>query len=170
MSQFMALFVAVAACFILGCGNYEPAAPVAPRAPASPPMTGGSASGPTAGAGPQAGPAAPQGASPMPFLDQKKQVPPQQEWTREIASRRGGTISFRVTSQGPFAVTLVTGRGYQALVNGAALSKEDGLLSLDCKGPSHEGKVTVPPGSSWFILENHTNQAAEMHLECFAAE
>jgi hypothetical protein len=102
-------------------------------------------------------------------LDAKKQVPSRREWTKELVSRQGGALSFRVTSQGPFAVTVVTDRGYKALVGGGAMSKEDGLFSIDSKGPTFEGKVTVPLGSSWFIIENQANQSVEIHLECFAA-
>jgi hypothetical protein len=68
-------------------------------------------SGCKSGTGPSAGPG-------KPFLDEKKQVPAHLEWNREVTSRTGGTITFRVTSQGPFAVTVVTGKGYQALQGG----------------------------------------------------
>ena len=49
-----------------------------------------------------------KGHSAAPFLDAKKQVPSRREWNKEVGSRQGGAISFRVTSQGPFAVTVVT--------------------------------------------------------------
>jgi len=111
-----------------------------------------------------------QGGGSAPFVDQKKQVPARREWTKEIVSRRGGPLSFRVTSQGPFAVTVVTDRGYKALLGGAALNREDGLLSRDSGGTPLEGIVTVPAGSAWFILENQASQAVEMHLECLAAD
>jgi hypothetical protein len=65
---------------------------------------------------------------------------------------------------------VVADRGYKAILDGAALRKEDGLLSQDSRGPTLEGRVTVPVGSSWFLLENQTNHAVEMRLECSAAE
>jgi hypothetical protein len=105
------------------------------------------------------------------FLDQKKQVPPHLEWTRQMTSRNGGTISFRVTSQGPFAVTVVTDQALKALRSGnqKALNKSDILLMTDSTPTTYAGKVTVPPGSSWFIIENQTDKAVEFHLECFSA-
>jgi hypothetical protein len=50
-----------------------------------------------------------------PFLDQKKQVPARLDWSREITTKRGGNISFRITSQGPFTAMLVTDKMYQAI-------------------------------------------------------
>jgi hypothetical protein len=103
------------------------------------------------------------------FLDQKKEIGPHLEWNREIISRRGGTITFRVTSQGPFGVMVVTAQAWKAMQSGndKAISKTDVLLSLDSKGPTHEGKVTLPAGSFYFILENQSNNKVEFHLECF---
>jgi hypothetical protein len=104
-----------------------------------------------------------------PFLNEKKELEPRQEWNREVISRSGGTISFRVASQGPFAVTVVTAKGYQALKGDdpKALDKADVLLTVDSKGPTHEGKVTLPAGSSYFIIENQADKKAEVHLQCF---
>lgn len=182
MWHLSAFSLGVAGCCIFGCGSYEPAGPGTSRpsegqsrgsgvtptsdsAPQGPPLAV-----PVASAGPQTGAAAPQGGGAAPFLDQKKQVPPRGEWNKDIVSRRGGAVLFRVTSQGPFAVTVVTDRAYKALVGGGDLRKEDGLLSIDSKGPAFEGRVTVPPGSSWFIIENQARQTVEMHLQCFASE
>jgi hypothetical protein len=156
------------------------------KAAESKPITWGPASGPQGG---PAGPPAPDGqAGPLPqnrqsgppvqgegaggvaaFLDQEKEVGPQLEWNREVTSRMGGTFSFRVTSQGPFAVTVVTDAAYKAVVSGGGQlpRKEDILLRVDSQGPSVDGKVTVPPGSSWFIIANQTNQTVRLHLLCF---
>src|SRR5262249_24324357 len=97
------------------------------------------------------------------------EIVPQQEWNREVTSRNGGTIAFRVESQGPFAVTVVTDRGYKALVGGnaSAIKKEDMLLTIDSTEPTLERDITIPPGSSWFIIRNDINQKAEIHLQCF---
>jgi hypothetical protein len=104
-----------------------------------------------------------------PFLDEKKEVGPRLEWNREVTARSGGTISFRVTSQGPFAITVVTEKGYKALQGGdkKAFDKRDILLTVDSKEPSQEGKVTLPAGSSYFIIENQTDKKVELHLQCF---
>jgi hypothetical protein len=107
-----------------------------------------------------------------PFLDQKKQVPPGLDWNREITTRRGGTVLFRVTGPGAFAVTVVTDRTYRALTNRdrKAMRKEDVLLTVDAKGPTYEGKVPVPPGTSWFIIENQSDSDVEFQLQCFAVK
>jgi len=103
------------------------------------------------------------------FLDQKKEIGPRLEWSREITSKSGGTIRFRVTSQGPFGLTVVTDKGYKAIQGDRkALSKEDVLLTTDSKASTYEGNVALPPGSSWFIIENQTDGNAELRLQCFA--
>jgi hypothetical protein len=104
------------------------------------------------------------------FLDQKKEIGPRLEWNREITSKSGGTFTYRVTSQGPFAVTLINEKAYKALMGGnrKAFNKEDVLLTIDCKESTFEGKATIPAGSSWFIIENQTDKNVEMHLQCFA--
>ncbi len=103
------------------------------------------------------------------FLDQKQQVPPHLEWDREVTSRDGGTISFRVTFQGPFAVIVVTDQARKALQSGyqEPLNKSDILFTTDSKQPTYAGTVTVPPGTAWFIIENRADTAVELHLECF---
>jgi hypothetical protein len=109
------------------------------------------------------------GGAGKPFLDEKKDVPPHLEWNKEVTSRNGGTISFRVESQGPFAVTIVTDKGYKAMAtkNKSAFTKTDVLLTVDSKTNNYEGSVTIPAGSSWFIIENQTDKNAEIHLQCF---
>jgi len=49
-----------------------------------------------------------------------------------------------------------------------ALKKEEVLLTEDSKEAALEGKVTLPVGSSWFIIENRTDKKVEMHLQCLA--
>ena len=104
-----------------------------------------------------------------PFLDQKKVVPPRMEWSREIVSKNGGSFTFRVSSQGPIGVTLITARGYKASIerNDKAFKKEDVILTVDSKNGQYKGYVTVPAGSSWFIIENQTDKEVEIHLQCF---
>jgi hypothetical protein len=102
------------------------------------------------------------------FIDQKKEIGPRLEWNREVNSKSGGTFSFRVTSDGPFAVTLITDKGYKAIKMGKTLTKQDLLLTVDSKDPSFEGKATVAAGSSWFIIENQTDKNVTIHLQCFA--
>jgi len=102
------------------------------------------------------------------FLDEKKTVPPHLEWTRDVISRNGGVISFRVESQGPFAITVATGRAVKMIQSGdkKPIDRSDVLLIADSNGPSHEGKVTLPVGSSFFIIENRSDKPVEFHLQC----
>lgn len=106
------------------------------------------------------------------FLDDKRGVEPHVEWNREVSSRTGGTIAFRVSSTGPFAVTVITGQAYKALQSGDQnpISQSDILLTVDAKGPTYEGRVTVRAGSSYFIMENKGDKAVDLHLECFEAK
>jgi hypothetical protein len=53
-----------------------------------------------------------------PFLDQKKTVPSRLEWNREVTSKRGVTVAFRVKSRSPFAITIVTDRAMKAMKSG----------------------------------------------------
>jgi hypothetical protein len=105
-----------------------------------------------------------------PFLDKTYTVPSRLEWNTDFNSTSGGTISFRVSGQAPFGVTVVTDAAYQALQkkNSKTISKTDVILIADAIDNVYEGKVTVPPGRSWFILENRTGKEVEFHLECFA--
>jgi hypothetical protein len=105
------------------------------------------------------------------FLDETRQVPPRKEWTREITSRGGGTFMFRVESQGPFEVTVVTDKGFRALTGAdqSTFSKQDVLLKAVSKEPTLEKSATVPPGSSWFIIENQSDKPVQLHLQCFSS-
>jgi hypothetical protein len=103
-----------------------------------------------------------------PFLDATFDVPSGKEWNKDVIARKGGTISFRVTSQGPFAVTVVTDKGRKALMSGGKVDKADILLTENSKEAMFEGKVTLPAGKSWFIIENQTKKSAKIRLECTA--
>jgi len=102
-----------------------------------------------------------------PFLDQKKEVPAGREWIREVTSRFGGTFRFRVTAQGAYAVTVITDKGYRALQAKQKVNKDDILLTFDSQEPTLERSLTVGAGSTWFILENHTDKTVEFRLQCF---
>lgn len=106
----------------------------------------------------------------LPFLDKKKQVGPKLEWNTEIVSKNGGTITFELTSQGPFAVLLVNEKAYKALLANQKFQKADVLLDADSKVQKMEKTVTIPPGSSWFIIENQAAMNVEFHLQCFAGK
>jgi hypothetical protein len=86
-----------------------------------------------------------------------------------VSARKGGTISFRVSSQGPFGVTVITEKGYKWLRSRErkGLNKADVLLTVDSKALTYEGKVALPAGSSYFIIENQTDKKVEVHLQCF---
>ena len=103
------------------------------------------------------------------FLDAKKETPARLEWNREIVSKRGGNIAFRVTSQGPFTVTVIKGESWKALQrkDKTGVKKEDVFLMKDSNDPTYEGKVTLPAGSVYFILDNRSEKKVEFHLQCF---
>jgi hypothetical protein len=101
------------------------------------------------------------------LYDEEKDVPAEQFWAHEVTSRRGGTISFRVTCPGPFVVTVLTSQGIAKRKRRQRFQKEDVLLTQESKGPTLEGAVTLGPGSSWFVIENHTKQPTKIRLECF---
>ena len=105
-----------------------------------------------------------------PFLDEKFEVPPSLEWSKEVTAKKGGAaITYRITSQGPLALTIVTEKGYKALTGSDknAFDKADFLHKDDSTGSSLEGSITLPPGSSYFIIQNRSDQKVEIRLECF---
>src|SRR5262249_7797522 len=94
-----------------------------------------------------------------PFLDQRKTMPAKLEWNREIVSRFGGPMKFRITSQGPFSVILVTSRVHKAMLANTITPdmKKECLVDVDAKGSELERTVTLLPGSYVFIIENQAN-------------
>jgi hypothetical protein len=106
---------------------------------------------------------------PPAFLDERKAIPAGLEWSREVTAKQGGAIGFRITSQGPFAITVVTGAAFQAVQtnNKAAFKKKDVLLVNNCKGPQYQGSVKLPAGSSYFVIKNGAGKPVEFRLECF---
>jgi predicted Zn finger-like uncharacterized protein len=104
---------------------------------------------------------------PAPMLDERKTLQPGTEWSREVTSQFGGALPFRISSQGPFSLTVVNKRGYDAARSKAAIDKNDVLLTADSKGTEYEDRVTLPGGRSYFIIANKSTNAAEIHLECF---
>ncbi len=108
MWQLVALFVGVAVCGIFGRKQYNPPPPATSGHGSAASGQTSAISGQASAALGQASPSAAKGTSAGPFLDAKKQVPSRREWNKEVVSRQGGAISFRLTSQGAFAVTVVT--------------------------------------------------------------
>jgi hypothetical protein len=43
---------------------------------------------------------------------------------------------------------------------------KDLLMTADSRGSGYEGKVTVPAGRSWFIIENRSGKKVELRLVC----
>src|SRR5262249_24951190 len=101
----------------------------------------------------------------------EKEVPTKLEWNREIVSKRGGNVRFRIESQGPFSVMVVTGEGYKAVMsgNGSGFKKTDVLLNQISEESTFESTVLTPPGSSYFIIENRAGKPVKMHLQCYDA-
>ncbi len=103
------------------------------------------------------------------FIDEKHEVPPGMEWNREAIARGPGTISYRVESQGPFSVTILTGAAFKSLMakDMKAINRADVLFTADFPGPTYEGKVTLPAGSTYFMLKNGSSKPVQFHLQCF---
>jgi hypothetical protein len=110
------------------------------------------------------------GPAPRAFLDEKRTIPAGKEWVRDITSGGGGTFTFRVSSQGPFSVSVLKDDAYRALVGGTggAINPDDVLLTIDSPEPELEQPLTVGPGATWFIIQNQTDREVELHLQCFA--
>ena len=91
-------------------------------------------------------------------------------WNKDIVLSRPGTVGFHVTSQGRFAVTIVTDKAYQALQRSdeKALAKQDVLYMRESEGYEMNGKVALPAGTWWFIIENRSEAAVDFHLKCFS--
>lgn len=101
------------------------------------------------------------------FVDESKDVPSELEWGRQIFSRNGGLIHFTVESEGPFSVTLLTDRGYQAARkhDRSAAAPADLLFTRDSDGEPVEQEVSVPQGSSWFVILNRAEQTVRISLQ-----
>lgn len=104
-----------------------------------------------------------------PFLKESKSVPARREWDREIVSRAGGTVRFRVSCPRPFGVSIIADEALQDLKRGVKkrLGKEDVALTVDCREPSLERTLKLGKGSWHFIIENQSDQVAEVRLECW---
>lgn len=106
-----------------------------------------------------------------PFLDQTKSgVLPQQEWNREVVSRQGGSIRYRIEANGKFALTILTDRAFRA-IQARDISKvvpSDILQTSDHDG-AHEGTIQLPAGSSWFMIMNASGSPMDIKLSCWEA-
>jgi hypothetical protein len=107
-----------------------------------------------------------------PFLDEKKPVQPKQEWVREVASRQGGTILFKITAGGPFSVTVLTQEAYEALKrkDTETFQKRGVALTKDSVGPELTQNLKLEAGRYFFIIRNNQPEAAEMRLQYYAVE
>ncbi|MEZ5385078.1 MAG: hypothetical protein R3F13_06135 [Prosthecobacter sp.] len=114
-------------------------------------------------------PAVTRGAEPQVFLDQTKELTPHLEWNREIVTKKGGKFSFTIESQGPVSIIIISGKRQQAQLakDIDAIERSDLILDLPSVPTPYTRTVTVPPGSSWFIIENLSDQNVKMHLKCY---
>ncbi len=101
------------------------------------------------------------------LLDKTKRLPPRIEWHSDIAPKTGGEVTFRVSCAAPVGITVVTDKGHMAIKGKEQFDRSDMLLIVDAKPPSYEGRVVVPAGTSWFIIENQSEAVASIRLECF---
>lgn len=105
-------------------------------------------------------------ADPDPFLDETKHVPSKLEWSREIVSKKGGDILLKVDSQGPVSIILITGSAYEGAKAGSLkkIDKADMLVNIASVPTPFVTTVTIPPGSSWFIIQNLSPEPVDMRL------
>jgi pimeloyl-ACP methyl ester carboxylesterase len=91
-------------------------------------------------------------------------------WNKDIVLDRPTTVGFNVTSQGRFAVTILTDKAYQALQRSdeKALAKQDILFMRESEGLEMNSKVALPAGTWWFFIENRSDTPVDFHLKCFA--
>jgi pimeloyl-ACP methyl ester carboxylesterase len=91
-------------------------------------------------------------------------------WNKDIVLDRPGTIGFHVTSQGRFAVTILTDKAYQALQRSdeKGLSKQDVVFMRDSQGNEMSGKVSLPAGTWWINIENRSDAPVDFHLKCYS--
>ena len=106
------------------------------------------------------------------FLDQKKTLKPAQEWNREVVCKTSGTMRFKVTSEGPFSVSVLSEKAYKALLKRDmdTFKKEGFVFTVDSKEKVLERSLQLKAGSYWFIVRNNLKQEAEVRLECFAVQ
>lgn len=102
------------------------------------------------------------------FLDIRANVHAGEDWYREVKLTTGGSISFRITSEGPFSVSVVTEKAYKALVakKRGGYGRNEVLLVADAS-MIHEGYVTLPTGNSYFIIRNNMARLSHCRLQCY---
>ncbi len=107
--------------------------------------------------------------TPRVIVDQTENTAAGIGWNKDVVLTRPGTIEFHVTLQGRFAVTVVTDKAYQALQRSdeRALTKGDVLFMRESQGLQMAGKLALPAGTSWFIIENRSDTPVDFHLKCF---
>jgi hypothetical protein len=106
------------------------------------------------------------------FLDQKKTLKPAQEWNREVVCKTNGTMLFKITSEGPFSVSILSDKAYKALLKRdmETFKKEGFVLTTDSKEKALERSLQLKNGSYWFIIRNNLQRDTEVRLECFAVQ
>ncbi len=109
-----------------------------------------------------------EGGEPRMIVDQQENTAAGIGWNKDIVLSRPGTVGFHVTSQGRFAVTILTDKAYRALERSdeKALAKQDVVLMRDSQGNEMSGKVALPAGTWWFNIENRSDAPVDFHLKC----
>ena len=103
------------------------------------------------------------------LVDQQENTAAGIGWNKDIVLSRPGTVGFHVTSQGRFAVTILTDKAYQAFQRSdekALTNKQDVLYMADSQGNEMSGKVALPAGTWWFNIENRSDEPVDFHLKC----
>ncbi len=107
--------------------------------------------------------------APHVLVDQQENTAAGIGWNKDIVLGRPGMVGFHVTSQGRFAVTILTDKAYQAFQRSdekALTNKQDVLYMADSQGNEMSGKVAFPAGTWWFNIENRSDAPVDFHLKC----
>jgi pimeloyl-ACP methyl ester carboxylesterase len=101
-------------------------------------------------------------------IDEKENTAAGISWNKDFVLSRPDTIGFHVTSQGRFAVTIVTDKGYKALqeADEKAMTRQDIVYRSESQGFEMKAKVALPAGKWWFIIENRSDTAVDFNLKC----
>jgi pimeloyl-ACP methyl ester carboxylesterase len=108
--------------------------------------------------------------APRVIVDQTQNTAAGIPWSKDIVLDHATEVGFQVISQGRFAVTIVSDKGYHALeqADEKAMSKQDVVYRSDSQGKEMKGKVSLPAGTWWFMIENRSEDAVDFQLKCFA--
>mgnify|MGYP001445250651 CR=1 FL=1 len=113
-----------------------------------------------------------QGRKQKPFLEQTKMIPSLKEWPREVTSKKGGTIHFITKSEAKLSILVIADRTFKALINSndSGIVKSDFLFNTKTPKGKFKSTITIPKGSSHFVIQNLSKEDSEVTLVCFSED